>query len=136
MKKDVKKEIEKKNKRLLFLGFFFRYGLCIIAILVPFIFIIIGDIVNKKDLFYTIGFIFFPLSFIVMGLVYFLACIFEWDHILLVNQSSYHNKMNPNDLDFNDLNKKEFISIGILFFILGVAILVVFLISIIEYYNL
>lgn len=106
MKKDVKKEIEKKNKRLLFLGFFFRYGLCIIAILVPFIFIIIGDILNKKDLFYTIGFIFFPLSIIVMGLDYILACIFEWDHILLVNQSSYHNKMNPNDLDFNDLNKK------------------------------
>ena len=136
MKKDVKKEIEKKNKRLLFLGFFFRYGLCIIAILVPFIFIIIGDILNKKDLFYTIGFTFFPLSFIVMGLDFILACIFEWDHILLVNQSSYHNKMNPNDLDFNDLNKKEFISIGILFFILGVAILVIFLISIIEYYNL
>ena len=136
MKKDVKKEIEKKNKRLLFLGFFFRYGLCIIAILVPFIFIIIGDILNKKDLFYTIGFIFFPLSFIVMGLDFILACIFEWNHILLVNQSSNHNKMNPNDLDFNDLNKKEFISIGILFFILGVAILVLFLISIIEYYNL
>lgn len=136
MKKDVKKEIEKKNKRLLFLGFFFRYGLCIIAILVPFIFIIIGDIVNKKDLFYTIGFIFFPLSIIVMGLDYILACIFEWNHILLVNQSSNHNKMNPNDLDFNDLNKKEFISIGILFFILGVAILVIFLISITKYYNL
>ena len=136
MKKDVKKEIEKKNKRLLFLGFFFRYGLCIIAILVPFIFIIIGDIVNKKDLFYTIGFIFFPLSIIVMGLDYILACIFEWNHILLVNQSSYHNKINPNDLDFNDLNKKEFISIGIFFFILGVAILVIFLISIIKYYNL
>ena len=136
MKKDVKKEIEKKNKRLLFLGFFFRYGLCIIAILVPFIFIIIGDIVNKKDLFYTIGFIFFPLSFIVMGLDFILACIFEWNHILLVNQSSNHNKMNPNDLDFNDLNKKEFISIGIFFFILGVAILVIFLISIIQYYNL
>ena len=136
MKKDVKKEIEKKNKRLLFLGFFFRYGLCIIAILVPFIFIIIGDILNKKDLFYTIGFIFFPLSIIVMGLDYILACIFEWDHILLVNQSSNYNKMNPNDLDFNDLNKKEFIGIGILFFILGVAILVLFLISIIQYYNL
>lgn len=136
MKKDVKKEIEKKNKRLLFLGFFFRYGLCIIAILVPFIFIIIGDILNKKDLFYTIGFTFFPLSFIVMGLDFILACIFEWNHILLVNQSSNHNKMNPNDLDFNDLNKKEFISIGIFFFILGVAILVIFLISIIEYYNL
>ena len=136
MKKDVKKEIEKKNKRLLFLGFFFRYGLCIIAILVPFIFIIIGDILNKKDLFYTIGFIFFPLSFIVMGLDFILACIFEWDHILLVNQSSNHNKMNPNDLDFNDLNKKEFIGIGIFFFILGVAILVIFLISIIKYYNL
>lgn len=136
MKKDVKKEIEKKNKRLLFLGFFFRYGLCIIAILVPFIFIIIGDIVNKKDLFYTIGFIFFPLSFIVMGLDFILACIFEWNHILLVNQSSNHNKMNPNDLDFNDLNKKEFIGIGIFFFILGVAILVIFLISITKYYNL
>ena len=71
-----------------------------------------------------------------MGLDFILACIFEWDHILLVNQSSNHNKMNPNDLDFNDLNKKEFISIGILFFILGVAILVVFLISITKYYNL
>ena len=136
MKKDIKKEIEKRNKRLLFLGFFFRYGICITAILVPFIFIIIGDILNKKDLFYTIGFIFFALSIIVMGLDYILACIFEWDHILLVNQSSYHNKMNPNDLDFNDLNKKEFISIGILFFILGVTILVIFLISIIQYYNL
>ena len=136
MKRDIRKEIEKKNKRLLFLGFFFRYGICIVAIGVPFIFMIIGDILNKKDLFYTIGFTFFPLSFIVMGLDYILACIFEWDHILLVNQSSYHNKMNPNDLDFNDLNKKEFIGIGIFFFILGVAILVIFLISITKYFNL
>ena len=71
-----------------------------------------------------------------MGLDFILACIFEWNHILLVNQSSNHNKMNPNDLDFNDLNKKEFIVIGILFFILGVAILVLFLISITKYYNL
>lgn len=136
MKRDIRKEIEKKNKKLLFLGFFFRYGICIVAIEVPFIFVIIGDILNKKDLFYTIGFTFFPLSLIVMGLDYVLACIFEWDHILLVNQSSYHNKMNPNDLDFNDLNKKEFIGIGIFFFILGVAILVIFLISITKYYNL
>lgn len=136
MKKDIRKEIENKNKRLLFLGFFFRYGICIIAIGVPFIFMIIGDILDKKDLFYTIGFTFFPLSFIVMGLDYILACIFEWDHILLVNQSSHHNKMNPNDLDFNDLNKKEFIFIGIFFFILGVAILVIFLISITKYFNL
>ena len=44
--------------------------------------------------------------------------------------------MNPNDLDFNDLNKKEFIGIGIFFFILGVATLVIFLISITKYYNL
>lgn len=136
MKRDIRKEIEKRNKRLLFLGFFFRYGICIVAIGVPFIFMIIGDILNKKDLFYTIGFTFFPLSFIVMGLDYILACIFEWNHILLVNQSSHHNKMNPNDLDFNDLNKKEFIGIGIFFFILGVATLVIFLISIIDYFNL
>ena len=136
MKRDIRKEIEKKNKRLLFLGFFFRYGICIVAIGVPFIFVIIGDILNKKDLFYTIGFTFFPLSFIVMGLDYILACIFEWNHILLVNQSSYHNKMNPNDLDFNDLNKKEFIGIGIFFFILGVATLVIFLISITKNFNL
>lgn len=136
MKRDIRKEIEKRNKRLLFLGFFFRYGICIVAIGVPFIFITIGDILNKKDLFYTIGFTFFPLSFIVMGLDYILACIFEWNHILLVNQSSYHNKMDPNDLDFNDLNKKEFIGIGIFFFILGVATLVIFLISIIDYFNL
>ena len=71
-----------------------------------------------------------------MGLDCIFECIFEWDHILLVNQSSHHNKMNPNDLDFNDLNKKEFIGIGIFFFILGVATLVIFLISITEYYNL
>ena len=85
MKRDIRNEIEKKNKRLLFLGFFFRYGICIVAIGVPFIFIIIGDILNKKDIFYTIGFTFFPLSFIVMGIDYILACIFEWDHILLVS---------------------------------------------------
>ena len=44
--------------------------------------------------------------------------------------------MNHNYLDFNDLNKKEFIGIGIFFFILGVATLVIFLISIIDYFNL
>ena len=77
MKRDIRKEIEKKNKRLLFLGFLFRYGLIIIAIVVPLIFIIIGDLINKEELFYTIGFIFFPLSLIVMGLDFILACIFE-----------------------------------------------------------
>ena len=49
MKRDIRKEIEKKNKRLLFLGFFFRYVLIIIAIVVPLIFIIIGDLINKEE---------------------------------------------------------------------------------------
>ena len=130
MKRDIRKEIEKKNKRLLFLGFLFRYGLIIIAIVVPLIFIIIGDLINKEDLFYTIGFTFFPLSLIVMGLDFILACIFEWDHILLVNQSASHNIMNPNDLNWNDINKKEFIGIGIFFTLLGLAIMILFLISV------
>ena len=130
MRRDIRKEIEKKNKRLLFLGFLFRYGLIIIAIVVPLIFIIIGDLINKEELFYTIGFIFFPLSMIVLGLDNILAPIFKWKHILLVNQSASHNIMNPNDLNWNDLSKKEYIAIGIFFTLLGLALMILFLISV------
>ena len=65
----------------------------------------------------------FGLPFCAMGLDDILGCIFEFDHLILVNQSCYHRKMDPYNLTWN-VSKKEFVFMGCFSLCLGMAIIV------------
>ena len=58
-----------------------------------------------------------------MGLDDILGCIFEFDHLILVNQSCHREEMDPYNLIWN-VSKKEFIFMGCLFLCLGLAMII------------
>ena len=57
-----------------------------------------------------------------MGIDYILSCIFKWDHMILVDQSWYHQKMNTYNLTWN-VNIKEFILVGCVFLFFGICLI-------------
>ena len=58
-----------------------------------------------------------------MGTDYIFGCILEFDHMILIDQDCSHQKMNPFNLTWN-VSKKEFIGVGLIFLILGIAMIV------------
>lgn len=118
--------MKRKNRRkLLFLGWFFRYGIVILTFILPIIsFLVCINIDSIKDYTGKISRIFFSIPLILMGIDYILGCILKFDHLILVNQSCKHLEMNPNNLKW-DVNKKEFIGIGIMFLTIGLLNLII-----------
>ena len=117
---------KKKNNRLIFWGYFWRYGIIALAFLLPTILsIIMSNIesLNKYAKYVIAPSIGLPLC--AMGIDYILACIFKFPHILLVNQSASHQKMDPDDLDWNSISIKEFIGIGAICLILGIFFMII-----------
>lgn len=120
------------EKRLLLVSYFWRYGIIGVAFVLPIIFGIIFYNVERLHI-YTPHVVFFScgIPLCAMGLDYILGCIFEWKHMILINQSCHHLKMNTYNLKW-DVNKKEFIGVGITFLILGIVMIIVpFLIKLI-----
>ena len=110
-----------RPKRLLAVAYFWRYGILGVAFLLPFIVHLIFSNVEALQPYtgYAICFsIGLPLC--AMGIDYILGCIFEFDHMILVAESCYHQKPNPYNLVWN-VSKKEFIGSGVLFFCFGIA---------------
>ena len=58
-----------------------------------------------------------------MGLDYILACAFKWKHILLVEQSVSHAKMDPDRASWSDFESKDIIIAGIVFVVFGVLLI-------------
>ena len=111
-------------KRLLFLAYFWRYGIIGVAFILP---IISGLIFFNIEVLqpYTIYAISFSIGIplCAMGIDYILGCIFEFDHMILVSDSCYHNEMDPYNLVWN-VSKREFISVGVIFICFGIAMCV------------
>jgi len=124
----------KNEKATLFWTRFWRWGIIIVVL---FNLCVIPLICKLFDISIPVGSILFATGIgcpmVAMGFDYTLAIIFKWPHILLVNQSASHHKMNTYHLKWNDINKKEFIFIGVFFLIFGHAIIVVGIINCINY---
>ena len=56
-----------------------------------------------------------------MGIDYIVAVVCKLPHIVLVDQSASHQKMNPDDIVWDGFNKKEWIAVGLLFGIIGLV---------------
>ena len=111
-------------KRLLILGYFWRYGIIALIFVLPAISYLIFSNINSLQLYTPYAlFISIGLPMCAMGIDYILGCIFEFDHIILVNTSASHGKMDPYNLTWN-VSKKEFIFIGSFFLLLGIAFII------------
>ena len=114
----------KNPKRTLFLGMLWRWGILIIIIINFIFFPLLIPLANLEktieNILLGIGTGTAPIA---MGFDYILAVIFKWPHILLVNQSCYHQKMSPYHLKWTDINKKEFLFIGCFFIIFGIGLI-------------
>ncbi len=118
------KRMVKQYRNQIFLGFFWRYGMIIIAFLMMFITIVLCK--NIKGLYDYRKYIVFPsfgLPLFIMGVDYVLACVFKWKHILLVEQSTNHLKMDPDRASWDNFSSKDFIIVGIVFIVFGVLCL-------------
>ena len=110
-------------KKLLAVAYFWLYGIIGVAFILP---IIVGLIFFNNEFLHTYTpqaiLISIGLPVCAMGIDYILGCIFEFDHIILVRQSCYRQKMDPYNLIWN-VSKKEFITIGIIFLCLGLSMI-------------
>lgn len=117
--------VSKENKRKIFVGMFWRYG----AILAGFVmFCIVSILCLNVEEIGQYAKILIPLSFgtpmFIVGMDYILACIFKWPHILLVDQSTKHLKMNPDTASWKTFSYKDIILAGIVFAVLGLAMII------------
>ena len=112
------------EKRLLLTAYFWRWGTIGLAIVLPVIFgCSFFNIESLKEYTPFAIFISIGVPFVSMGVDYILGCIFEFDHMILIDQDCSHQKMNPFNLTWN-VSKKEFIGVGLIFLILGIAMIV------------
>ena len=113
-----------KPKKLLAVAYFWRYGIIGVAFILP---IIVGLIFFNNEFLHTYTpqaiLISIGLPFCAMGIDDILGCIFEFDHIILVNQSCCRQKMDPYNLTWN-VSKKEFIAMGSIFLCLGLSMII------------
>ena len=112
------------EKRLLITAYFWRFGIIALAFLLPLILgSIFFNIESLKPYTPFAVFISAGIPFVAMGTDYILGCIFEFDHMILIDQDCSHQKMNPYNLTWN-VSKKEFIGVGLIFLILGIVMIV------------
>ena len=97
-----------KEKRIIALAYFHRYGWIVTAYLLTFI--------SLKLLF---------AAFIVFSIWSFVGYKCKWKHIFCSYQNVYHLKMTPNSINWCWLKKSDAYLIPIIFFILGIVGLIV-----------
>ena len=111
-------------KKLLIFAYFWRSGIIGLALLLP---IISGLIFANVDCLFPYGgyaiWISFGIPLCAMGMDYILGCVFEFPHIILVYESFYHRKMDPYDLTWEFVSKKELIGVGGIFIFFGIVLI-------------
>lgn len=118
--------MKRSKKSYLFWGCFWRYGIIGIAIV---LFVLSGILVLNVEGLYPDGMYIVGLSFglplFIMGADYVLASLLKWPHIALVSQSAYHQKMNPEKINWEAFRTKEYVFIGVFFMVLSLLIILV-----------
>ena len=116
----MKKEMKKKHKRLLFWGFFWRYGVIILTLLLPLLLVLIFKDTECLNGYMDVLFMgTFSAGLCVMGIAYLVGVICEKPFILLCEQLALHSKMDPTCLSWEGFNKKEWIGVATIFLVLG-----------------
>ena len=112
------------EQKLLLTAYFWRWGIIILIFLLPTIFgCVFYNVKALKEYTPFAIYISIGVPMVAMGIDYILGCIFEFNHMILIDQDCKHQQMNPYNLSWN-VSKKEFIGIGIIFLVLGIAFII------------
>ncbi len=113
-----------KKKLLLFWGHFWSYGCLLLTFLLAFAW---AQLCIKIEALSTYSWGFFTILGIglcINGLNLILATLLRKPHILLIDQFTTHQKINPDEITWNEFDGKPYIGAGILWCILGLSSIV------------
>ena len=109
-----------KNKQLLFWGHFWSYGIFLLTFLLCTIWAFLCLNIQPLEEYIWIFFVILGAGFCAAGVDLIIASIFRKSHILLIEQFTTHQKMNPDEISWDEFNPKSYIDAGIVFCVLGI----------------
>ena len=104
---------------MLFLGHFWTYGIFFLTFLLFFICEVLCHNVESLKEYTWISSIVLGIGVCSAGINLIIAAIFRKPHILLIEQFTTHQKMNPDEITWNEFDGKPYIGAGILLCVLG-----------------
>ena len=122
----------KREQRIITLGYLWRWGSILIVLLIPAIYIEICQLFGVTGRVHGfVGGLLFGISMLLVGVYDIVGTALEFKHILvslqLMTRSPFPN-VNPRK-EWTKSEKKEYISIGIMFAVIGFAMIIVFVLQ-------
>ena len=108
-----------KNKGLLFWGHFWSYGIFVLTFSLCAIWAILCLNIQSLEEYTWILFVIWGIGFSSTGVDWITASVFRKSHILLIEQFTTHQKMNPDEISWDEFNPKSYIGAGIVLCVLG-----------------
>ena len=122
----------KREQRIIALGYLWRWGSILIVLLIPAIYIGICQLFGVTGRVHGfVGGLLFGISMLLVGVYDIVGTALEFKHILvslqLMTRSPFPN-VNPRK-EWTKSEKKEYITIGIMFAVLGLLMIIVFVLQ-------
>ena len=115
MKKDSKKKKSKGGNGIVVLAYAHRYGILLVLPLVSLIVLCIpGRTVDKTTFVKVFGY-----TMILDALWTLVGYLLKWKHIYCSYQDAYHEKMTPDNINWQHIRKSDAYGIPIIFFVIG-----------------
>jgi len=112
---------EKVKKRIILMALLYRYGGIFLILTLS---ILLGVLLSSKNIFLiTIG-----TGMILYGTYWFLGYRLQWRHVFCAYQEAAHEKMTPEQCDWNRFPKKEGYGLPLILYFIGSGCIVVGLI--------
>ena len=119
----------KREQRIITLGYLWRWGSILIVLLIPAIYIGICQLFGVTGRVHGfVGGLLFGISMLLVGVYDIVGTVLEFKHILVSLQLMYHapfQNINPRR-NWTKSEKKEYITIGIMFAVIGFSIIIMF----------
>lgn len=109
-----------KNKRLLFWGHFWSYGIFVLTFVLCAIWALLCLNIQSLKGYIWIIFIIFGIGLCAEGIAWIIASVFRKSYILLIEQFTTHQKMNTDEISWSEFNPKSYITAGIVLCALGI----------------
>ena len=109
-----------KNKKLLFWGHFWSYGIFLLTFLLCTIWVLLCLNIQSLKEYIWIFFLIWGLGFSSAGIDWIISSLFRKPHILLIEQFTTHQKMNPTEISWNEFEPKSYIGAGIVLLVIGI----------------
>ncbi len=113
-----------KKKLLLFCGHFWSYGIYLLTFLLAFTWLELCLKIEALNEYHWAFLTILGVGFCANGLNLILASIFRKKHILLIEQFTTHQKMNPDEITWNEFNPKPHITGGIVICFSGILVII------------